>query len=85
MLFNRAKETLDSFWREVGAANFNDLTVDDLEGLLKRIESFHKLVLELSQRSEKFSEIETDCKAQMALIIMRQNYLKTGKYLTDRF
>lgn len=85
MLLEKAKQTLSAFWGEVGAENFNDLSLDELESLLKRIEAFHKLVLPLSVKSKEFSEIEVDCKAQMSLIIMRQNFLATGKYLTDKF
>jgi hypothetical protein len=80
VILNKAKETLDAFWVEIGADNYNHLGINELEELLKRIEKFHKLVLPLSERSKAFSLIETDCKAQMSLIIMRQNFLATGKY-----
>lgn len=80
MILNKAEETLDAFWREIGNDDYNSLNIDELEELLKRIEKFHALVLPLSIKSESFSLIETDCKAQMSLIIMRQNFLATGKY-----
>ena len=81
MLLKKADEVLSAFWVEIGSDNFNDLSLEELEHLLSRLESFHCSISTMVNDSEEFSRIETDCKAQMSLVIMRQNFLATGKYL----
>lgn len=75
-----ANKILDFFWSIIGDNDtWYDRDVDDLERLLDKVEEFqHKL-------PKAFKEIDTDCTAQKTLIIARQNYLATGKYLSKAF
>lgn len=71
-----AAKISEFFWKQIGNNDtWYDHSIEDLELMLNNIEKFQ------SKLPKTYSSLYTDCVAQKTLIIMRQNYLATGKYL----
>lgn len=78
MTKEQAEKLSEYFWSVIGDNNtWYDKDIDDLEVLLNKVQQFQ------DRLPKAFLDIDTDCTAQKTLIITRQNYLATGKYLND--
>lgn len=78
---NKAKalKLSEKIWEIIGSSRWYDFTIGDLEKLLGQIESFEESL------PKAYSDIAIDCTAQKSFVIMRQNYLATGKYYSKAF
>jgi hypothetical protein len=85
MTEGRAFKLSDKIWEIVCSDEWENLNVDELERLLGKVEQFERVVSRFKDKSETFSTVVFDCLAQKSIIVMRQNYLVTGKYYNEAF
>jgi hypothetical protein len=75
-----AFQIMELLWKLLGDNDrFESMTCDELESLLKLVEIFHLMILELI-KDPFFKRLDLDCMLIEFFIIAERNYQETGKF-----
>lgn len=81
-----AQLAMQELWEAFGSDEYRQLSDEEEERFLKRVESFHESIKEIDSPSYDLKRLDMDCKTICSIIMMNQNIKHTGKTgLEDNF
>lgn len=74
-----AQLAMQELWKAFGSDEYRQLSDEEEERFLQRVESFHESIKEVDSPSYDLKRLDMDCKTICSIIMMNQNIKHTGK------
>ena len=74
-----AQLAMEELWKAFGSEEYRELSDEEEERFLQRVESFHESIKEIDSPSYDLKRLDMDCRTICSIIMMNQNIKNTGK------